>query len=90
MIELLVLGGVVAVGGLLLLAALKLLFSLLILPLKLGFWLLKLMVGLVIMVPLAVIAVNVFSIAAPLLLVLVFLPLLALGGLVLLVVKLVH
>ncbi|UCG51755.1 MAG: hypothetical protein JSW58_16540 [Candidatus Latescibacterota bacterium] len=64
----------------------KLLFSLLLLPIKLGFWLLKGALGLILLVPLVLISIGAASLVFPLVISLVALPVVAVVvGIVLLV-----
>ncbi|MFH1755383.1 MAG: hypothetical protein ABIA59_06730 [Candidatus Latescibacterota bacterium] len=74
MIELLVLLGVLALFGGLLIGLLKLFVCLLILPFKVAFWLAKGVLALVLLVPLIVIGLNVFALGIPILLVVLCLP----------------
>jgi hypothetical protein len=81
MLELLGLAALVFIIGALAIGLLKLLVWLVLLPLKLGFWLLKGLIGLTIVVPLLILGVGVASAFVPLLLVFL-LPVLIIVGLV--------
>lgn len=83
MFELLVLLGVVALAGCVAIGLLKLLVALVILPFKAAFWLAKGVIGLVLVVPLAIIFTAVMVNALPIVLFVLFIPLLlVVGGLV--------
>jgi hypothetical protein len=74
------------VGGALLIGLLKLFVAIALIPLKLAWWLVKGVVVLVLIVPLALIAINLVAIGLPVILFLLVLPLvLGVAGLVALV-----
>ena len=61
---------------------LKVLFALLVIPFKLAWWLARGLLGLLIIIPLALVFLNVFTVAFPLLLIVLLLPLIVGGVLV--------
>lgn len=86
MLELLGLMALILIVGALAAGLLKLLFCLLVLPIKLGFWMLKGVVALVFIVPLAIISLCVASTVLPVVAFAIALPItLVAGGVVLLV-----
>jgi hypothetical protein len=89
MFELLLVLGFLALGGILLIGLIKLLLGLVLLPIKLGFWVLKGVLALVLLVPLVIIGVNVFAAGIPIVLFILALPLLLLFAGVLLLLKLI-
>ena len=75
-----------AVGGALLIGLLKLFVAIAFIPLKLAWWLVKGVVALVLIVPLTLIAINLFALGIPVILFVLVLPLLlGVAGLVVLV-----
>jgi hypothetical protein len=78
MIELLVLVGILALCGALLIGLFKLLIGLIVLPFKLGFWILKGVLALILLVLLFVIGLNVVCAGIPILLFVLVLPFLLL------------
>ncbi len=74
MFELLILIAAIAIGGALLVGFLKLIVSLALLPFKVGFWLIKGVLALVILLPLTIIFFNLFAFAVPVVLFALFLP----------------
>ena len=74
MLELLFIFGVLALLGALALGALKALMWLVILPFKVGFWLLQGVVGLIVIIPLAIVGICVLSAFFPLVLALIAVP----------------
>lgn len=75
MLEVLFLFGVLAVGVVVLVGILKLLVALVLLPLKLAWWMAKGLVGLLLVVPLAILAFLVITNVFPLVVFLLLLPL---------------
>jgi len=85
MFELLTLFGLVFLCGAFVIFLAKLLFSLVLLPIKLGFWLLKGLLALVLLVPILLISCGAVSVVVPVFLLLAALPILiVVGGVVLL------
>ena len=73
--------------GLILVAAfgvflLKILLTLLVIPFKLAWWMARGILGLLIFIPLALVLLNVFAVAFPLLLIVLLLPLVVGGALI--------
>ena len=86
MFEILFLILALAVGGALLIGLLKLFVAIAFIPLKLAWWLVKGVVALVLIVPLTLIAINLFAFGLPVILFVLVLPLLlGVAGLVVLV-----
>jgi hypothetical protein len=85
MFEFLAFFGLVFLVGAFVLFLAKLLFALVLLPIKLGFWLLKGLLALVILIPIMLVSFGAVSVVVPVALGLVALPiLLVVGGAVLL------
>ena len=85
MFEFLVIIGFIFLVGALVVFLVKLLFSLVLLPIKLGFWLLKGLLALVFLVPIMLVSFGAVSIVVPIVLALAALPILiVVGGAVLL------
>jgi hypothetical protein len=83
MLEILMILGFLFLCGALLIGLFKLLIGLVLLPFKLGFWVLKGVLALLLLVPLIIIGMNVFALGIPILLVILVLPFLLLfAGLV--------
>jgi hypothetical protein len=88
MFELLFLFGVLAVGAVILVAVLKLLVALLLLPFKLAWWMAKGLVGFLLIVPLAIVCFLIFTNVFPVILLFLMLPVIAVVAGVGLLVKL--
>ncbi|MEJ2722150.1 MAG: hypothetical protein P8181_13575 [bacterium] len=88
MFELLTLFGLLFLVGAFVVFVAKLLFSLVLLPIKLGFWLLKGVVALIFLVPIIVISLSAASVVVPVVLALVALPVLLVVGAAVLLAKL--
>jgi hypothetical protein len=89
MFELFFLFGVLTLGVIVLVGVLKLLVALLLLPLKLAWWVAKGLVGLLLFVPLAIVGFLVLTNVFPVILLLLLLPLVVVVAGVGLLVKLV-
>jgi hypothetical protein len=89
MFELLFLFGVLTLGVVVLVTILKLLVALLLLPFKLAWWMAKGLVGLLLIVPLALVGFLVFTNVFPVMVLLLLLPVIAVVAGVGLLVKLV-
>jgi len=83
MFEILLAMGFLILGGMLLIGLFKLLIGLVVLPFKLGLWVLKGVVALLLLVPLVIIGLNVVALGIPIVLAVLVLPfLLLLAGLI--------
>ena len=89
MFELLFLLGILAVGVLVLVAILKLLVALVLLPFKLAWWMAKGLLGVLLFVPLAVVGFLVFTNVFPVIVLLLLLPLIVVVAGIGLLVKLI-
>ena len=88
MFELLTVFGLLFLIGAFVVFLAKLLLSLVLLPIKLGFWFLKGLVALVFLVPIIVISLSAASVVVPVVLALVALPVLLVVGAAVLLAKL--
>jgi hypothetical protein len=76
LIELLIMFGALLFVGALLLGALKILFVLVLLPLKIGFWILKGVVGLLLFIPVVLFSVWLLSCVYPIIVAVILVPIL--------------
>ena len=87
--ELLFIFGILAIGVVVLVGVLKLLVSLLLLPFKLAWWMAKGLVGLLLIVPVAIVGILVLTNVFPVVLLILLLPVIAVVAVVGLLVRMV-